>query len=219
MKIKTYLLLGLALGLMLSFNSAHAMDLSIALEEGKYQNLSKRWPVRNPEKIEVLVFFSYTCGYCYTFATMGLYDWDVPADVELYEIPLSFSSVEHLSRSFYASEILGIQKQFHPALFEAFLSQRRQFRSKQELAVFATRFGITEPQFIAAYDSFGINVAMNRSENYARNYQITSVPTIIVNGKYRTSPAQAGGYSEVLKLIEALVEKEREIKAAQAEEP
>jgi thiol:disulfide interchange protein DsbA len=45
-------------------------------------------------------------------------------------------------------------------------------------------------------------------------YGITGVPTLVVNGKYRTSAHMAGGDRQMLEVVNSLVEQER--KAAQA---
>lgn len=212
----------MVIGLTLGMGSAQAAGASAAADSATgaegYKVLAKAWPVRNPDKIEVLVFFAYTCGYCYTFATTQLHGWAVPEDVDFQEIPLNFSNIGQMSRAYHAAVALGIHKQFHPALFDAFQNQRRQFRNKEELATFATQFGVTEAQFIAAYDSFAVNVAMNRADAQAKNYQIASVPTVIVNGKYQTSPAEAGGYAEALQVIERLIQRERALGAGRAPE-
>lgn len=179
-----------------------------------YVRLAKEWPVQDANKIEVQVFFAYTCGYCYTFASTQLYDWDVPADVDYQDIPLNFSNTQHMSRAYHAAVALGINKTFHPALFDAFLNKRRRFKSVEELANFASRYGVTEEQFLSAYNSFGVNVAMNRSDTLAKNYQIASVPAVVVNGKYLTSPSLAGGHAEALQMIEKLIRQERALRSA-----
>ena len=46
------------------------------------------------------------------------------------------------------------------------------------------------------------------ANDLARRYHIASVPTIVVNGKYRTGAAEAGGYPKVLEVIDELVARE-----------
>ena len=41
-----------------------------------------------------------------------------------------------------------------------------------------------------------------------RRYNITGVPAIIVNGKYRTGAQEAGGYPELINVINELVARE-----------
>ena len=49
---------------------------------------------------------------------------------------------------------------------------------------------------------------MRVSGELFRRYNITSVPAIVVNGKYRTSAADAGGYNELIELIDELIARE-----------
>ncbi len=41
-------------------------------------------------------------------------------------------------------------------------------------------------------------------------YQISGVPTLVVNGKYRFDVGMAGGMQETVKVADALIEKERQ---------
>ena len=43
----------------------------------------------------------------------------------------------------------------------------------------------------------------------AQSYQITSVPTIVVNGKYKTSGSFVSSYDELIEVIDLLIQKER----------
>jgi thiol:disulfide interchange protein DsbA len=54
-----------------------------------------------------------------------------------------------------------------------------------------------------------VNVKVNNAKQMTRRYALTGVPTIIVNGKYSTSPGLARSNKGVIKVINYLVEKER----------
>ena len=43
----------------------------------------------------------------------------------------------------------------------------------------------------------------------ANQYQITSVPTLIINGKYKTSGSLVSSYEELYDVVQLLVNKER----------
>jgi thiol:disulfide interchange protein DsbA len=49
---------------------------------------------------------------------------------------------------------------------------------------------------------------MRVAEDLARRYSISSVPTIVVNGKYRTGAAEAGSYEKLMEVIDELVARE-----------
>ena len=49
-----------------------------------------------------------------------------------------------------------------------------------------------------------------RADELNRRYRISSVPTIIVNGKYTTDGPMVGSYEEMLQLVDELAAAERE---------
>jgi thiol:disulfide interchange protein DsbA len=50
---------------------------------------------------------------------------------------------------------------------------------------------------------------MQRAGELTRRYRIDSVPTAIVNGKYRTDAAMAGGNAELTQLLSDLAAAEK----------
>ncbi len=51
---------------------------------------------------------------------------------------------------------------------------------------------MTAAQYLAAYNSFGVDQKMRRAEQLNRAYLITSVPTFVIDGKYWTDVQHAG---------------------------
>jgi thiol:disulfide interchange protein DsbA len=49
---------------------------------------------------------------------------------------------------------------------------------------------------------------VNRARNVTKNYGIDGVPAVVVNGKYRTSPAQTGSREALVKVIDQLIARE-----------
>ena len=74
---------------------------------------------------------------------------------------------------------------------------------------FLNKNGIDTDEFIEKYDSYGTEARVKKSSNLARRYQIDSVPTIIVNGKYLTSGSYVSSYEELYSVVNFLVERER----------
>ncbi|MBI3171496.1 MAG: hypothetical protein HYZ32_02765 [Hydrocarboniphaga effusa] len=54
---------------------------------------------------------------------------------------------------------------------------------------------------------------MRQAEQLALSYGITSVPTIVVGGKYTTSAAMTGGFEQATKAIDFLIDKVRKERA------
>ena len=47
-----------------------------------------------------------------------------------------------------------------------------------------------------------------RAQEFGAGSQADSVPTMIINGKYRTSPYMAGSNQKLMQLVDMLAEKE-----------
>ncbi len=181
-------------------------------QEGKhYQLLVTPIPVEKPGKVEVVELFWYGCPHCFHFEPI-INKWlkQKPADVVFRRIPAVFAEnwVPH-ARAFYAAEALGIMSTFHPALFKAMHEEGQQISDEAGMVRFAVLQGINEAQFKAAYNGFSIDGKVKQAMRYTRDSGITGVPSIIVNGKYRTGAQLAGGSDEVLKVIDFLVARER----------
>ena len=165
----------------------------------------------SPDQIEVAEVFWYGCVHCYTFDPY-LENWleDLPEDVSFVRIPAVWNALLQMhARAFYASEALGVNEDVHSAFFREIHINRNGLDSQTALAVFFASHGVDTADFNAAYESFAVNTRMNRADELARRYRISSVPTVIVNGKYTTDASMAGSYEELMELIDELVAMER----------
>lgn len=176
-----------------------------------YELLSPPQPTQSDGKIEVVEMFWYGCPHCYHFEP-ALEAWlkHKPDDVMFRRVPALFNEqwVVH-ARAYYAAEALGVLEKLHQPLFDAIHKDGKHIMDEESIIKFAASQGIDEQQFREAYDSFGVDKKVRQAMMATRDYGITGVPSLIVNGKYRTSPSLAGGTDNVLKVIDTLVAKER----------
>ena len=63
--------------------------------------------------------------------------------------------------------------------------------------------------FLKAYNSFGVRGRVEQAKKLGMAYQITGVPVMIVNGKYRFDLGSSGGPERTLQVADFLIEKER----------
>ena len=68
----------------------------------------------------------------------------------------------------------------------------------------ALEHGVAADDFAKAYNSFSVNTDMRRAEELTNRYHVQGVPFIVVNGKYTTDVAQAGGEAKLIDLISDL---------------
>ncbi|OZG74949.1 disulfide bond formation protein DsbA [Hahella sp. CCB-MM4] len=180
--------------------------------DGKdYQSLPAQVPVRDSSKIEVVEMFWFGCPHCYRFDPM-VTNWKkkLPEDVDFWQSPAAFNRTWKLhAQTFYAAEALGVADQMHQPLFDALARDHKPLNSEDAMAEFFAQHGIEEEKFKKAYNSFSVKSKVQQAVSRGTSYRITGVPVLIVNGKYRIEPGQAGSFERMLKIADYLVEKER----------
>ncbi len=165
----------------------------------------------SPDQIEVAEVFWYGCPHCYTFDPY-IENWleDLPEDVNFVRIPAVWNVLLQVhARAYYAGQALDVDEGVHAAFFREIHINRNGLDSQPALAEFFASHGVDADDFNAAFESFAVNTRMNRADELARRYRISSVPTVVVNGKYTTDAGMAGSYEELMELIDELVAMER----------
>ena len=141
---------------------------------------------RTGEPIMVQEFFSYGCIHCRNFDPL-LDDWraTMPEGVTFRRSPVTFSPVwQLLAQSYYALERLGAVQANHLRLFRAIHDNGRQFLSADMVADYVDGNGTTKEEFLRAFNSPEVRREMRDADAAQRKFVITSVPTLVVGGKY-----------------------------------
>jgi len=190
------------------------------LAAGKdYQLINPAQPTSSGAKVEVIEFFYYGCPGCYSLeAPLGGWLRKKPADVEFRRAPVVFQdSWLPLTTAYYALDAMGLLDRLHHELFRA-IHERRTLeikgllRDQKPLFDWVEKQGVDRKQFIAVYNSFGVRSRTNRSIELPGNYHVTATPTLVVDGRYLTTPAMVGSYEgffQVLDQVIAMARKER----------
>ena len=194
--------------------SVQAAD--VPLEAGKtYVELSKPVAVAVPGKVEVVELFWYGCPHCYSFEPV-INPWaeKLPADVNFVRIPAMFGGPwDAHGQMFLTLEAMGVENKVHSAVFNAIQKEGKRLTDKNEMADFLATQGVDKDKFLATFDSFAIKGQITKAKELAKKYEISGVPTMVVNGKYRFDLGTAGGPEQALSVADQLIAKER---AAQA---
>jgi thiol:disulfide interchange protein DsbA len=77
------------------------------------------------------------------------------------------------------------------------------------MAEFLAGEGIDKDKFLSTYNSFAVKGKVEDAKKKAQAYQISGVPTMVVNGKYRFDLGTAGGPEGALSVADQLIAKER----------
>ena len=200
----------LGFGLMLMVSAVFAQAEGY-LAGTHYEEIARPVPTVDKGKVEVTEAFGYLCPHCASFEPM-LHSWSQQQaeDVAFVRVPVVFSrSWEPLARAYYSADLMNVIDKTHQATFDALHKERRRFRSLEDLADFYADLGVDKDKFTKMNQSFAVNMRMNQGAAKLNGYGIQSVPTLIVNGKYRITAETAGGHVGMLKVAQFLIEKER----------
>ena len=183
-----------------------------SIEAGRqYVELKQQVPVSQPDKIEVVELFWYGCPHCYQFEpTLNPWVEKLPADVNFVRVPALFGGIWDVhGQLFITLESMGVEQQVHDAVFRAIHQEKRKLADPQEMAEFLAGQGVDKDKFLSTFSSFAVKGQMAKAKKLAMSYQITGVPVLVVNGKYRFDIASSGGPEQALQVADFLIDKER----------
>lgn len=207
--LKNSVLAAFLLSLSITFAAAQEAP---SFEAGvHYQVLPTAVPTSDPEKIEVVAIFAYSCPHCASLEP-SLQSWasQLDNDVGFTHLPAVFSrNWEPLARAYYVAELSGKLDDAHLPMFDAIHVQNNRFRSTDDIAAFYANYDIDESEFMKLYNSFAVDTRIKQGQARLRSYQITAVPAMVVNGKYHITGAMAGSNTGMLRVANYLIEKER----------
>ena len=184
-------------------------------EKIHYELVSPAQPTSVDEgKIEVVEMFWYGCPHCnalepYVERWVG----KIPKEAQFVRMPAIFRPEWEIhARAFYTAEILGVLDKTHAAMFDAIHNQHRKLNTEAELMDFFKQHGVSNKDFQRVFKSFAVEAKIRRSKDMSQRYGIRGVPSIIVNGKYRTSANLANGNANIFKVVNFLIDKEASAK-------
>jgi thiol:disulfide interchange protein DsbA len=185
------------------------------IEEGfDYRILPIPQPVETKGKVEVIEFFWYGCPHCYDFEP-ELISWvkRQPKDVVFKRVPVAFRDdfMPH-SQLFYTLEALGKGDALHEKVMYAMHKENKRLLTESEIADWAAAQGIDRNTFLATYRSFAVTSKARAARQLADAYRIDGVPTMVMQGKYVTSPSIAGTKVKAIGVMDFLEEKIRKDK-------
>ena len=175
----------------------------------EYQVVPDAQPVETGAKIEVREFFWYGCPHCFALEPY-IEKWlrSEPRNVEFVRTPAALNERWAIhARAYYAFQALGLTAKLHRAFFDAIQIDRRPLFDPQSIADFVAQKGGNRTAFLNAYNSFGVDSSVLKSNQLARAYNIDSVPTVVVDGKYLTNSTLANGPEHVMEVVNFLVHK------------
>ncbi|KZZ05853.1 hypothetical protein A3746_31515 [Oleibacter sp. HI0075] len=100
--------------------------------------------------------------------------------------------------------------QVHGDIFNAIHLQKVRLLTKEEQRDFLmTKADVSAEDFDKAYESFAVRSKMTRGDKRVRAFEISGVPTLVVNGQYIVDASSAGSQEDMVKVVDYLIEQER----------
>ena len=173
-----------------------------------YTVLSTPQPVEAPAgKIEVIEFMWYGCPHCNEFDPY-LEAWvkKQGPDVVFKRVPVAFRDdfIPH-SKLYHAVDALGLANQLTPDIFHEIHVNKNYLLTPEDQAKFLKTKGVDPKKFMDAYNSFSTQSAIQRDKKLLEDFKIDGVPTLAVQGKYETGPAQTNSLPGTIQVLDYLV--------------
>jgi len=185
--------------------------------ENLYEEVPSPQRFDEKNKLEILEIFWYGCPHCY-YLEPALNEWlkTKPKDVTFVKMP-AVLDLKHkwteTAKIFYVAEALNVFDKIHIALFQAIHEKKRNLSTEQEFAQFFNEVaGVSKEDFTKAFNSFAVDMKIRNALRLTQAYGISSVPVLIVNGKYRIDSGQTEGMKNLFKAIDELLNEARNAK-------
>ncbi len=179
---------------------------------GKYELVQPPQPTETPGKIEVVDVFWYGCSHCFRFLPhIENYLKNKAPYVEVRRMPAIFNkSWEIHARAYYTAKVLGVIDELHTPIFDAINKAGQKLNDKDSLRAFFVKHGVKADDFDKTFESFAVVSLMRKSLIMQTRYGVRGTPTVIINGKYRTSGSLAGDFEHMIKVITELTKREQD---------
>ena len=177
----------------------------------EYKRLKTPVPTQvGPGKIEVVELFWYGCPHCFRLEP-DLKKWlkNKPKNVEFIRIPAIFNKTWELhAKAYYTAEFLGVLDKIHKPFFDAIHLKKQRLNTAAAVKKFFLQHGVSEKDFDGVFNSFGVDAKVRRAKELSRQYGISGVPALVVNGKYLTDGPMAGGRKGMIEVLNYLIKME-----------
>lgn len=166
-----------------------------------------------PDQVQVIQFFSYGCHWCYNLENK-VTSWtaQLPKEVAFVREPVVFQpGWRPLAKAYHTAVGLGVWTEaLHTKLYAAAQGGKGALNSDKKVRSFFADQAISSEAFGKVYDSFSVNMQLERTNALMRAFEIMYIPLFIVNGPqaiYSVSVDSAGGQDRLFEVLDFLIDK------------
>jgi thiol:disulfide interchange protein DsbA len=169
------------------------------------------------KKVEVIEFFMYSCPHCYALEPL-MSEWVKKQGdkIAFRRVHMAFSGPQDPQAHAYVTlEAMGKLDLLHDKIFRAIHVERNRLNKDEALTAFIAQNGVDKAKYLEFFNSFAVQTKMKRGVSQINTFKLTSAPSIVIDGRFVTSPSMAGrpGQTEAqsqqatIQVLDALVAK------------
>jgi hypothetical protein len=191
----------------------HYEELSNSLrQDGEVETILAKG---KPEDVHVILFFSYGCHGCSYFNS----DWQKfvnskHAGVLTMEVPVTWNRAwRQLGKAYYTVRSIAPKKDLSDLLFTSVQKHHKNIANPSTLAGVLSEEGFDKKEVVSTFESFHVEHEVSNAATILSIFGIQVTPSVVVIGPhkiYRTSLGEAGTAGKFLKVINFLIEKEKQ---------
>lgn len=201
----------------------------------EYVTLASPQPVNViGKKVEVIEFFMYHCPHCNVLEPV-LAEWVQRQgdNISFKRVHFPYSGPNDPEAHLYLTlEAMGKLPELHAKVFRAWHVEHKRLGTDAAVIDWAAANGVDKAKFLEFWNSFGVLTKLKRLPQIVEAYKIDGAPSLVVDGRYMTSPATVGAFNrgageaqlstmttQVLDALVAKVQKDNGVKPAVAAAP
>jgi thiol:disulfide interchange protein DsbA len=159
-----------------------------------YTTLAQPQPVEAAgKKVEVIEFFMYHCPVCNGLEP-GFEEWVKKQGdrIRVRRIHMPFTGPnDPEAHLFLTLEALGKLDEMHARVFDAVHRQHIRLNRDAAIIDWVSKNGVDRATFLNAWNSFGVQARLRQLGRLIGAYGVESVPTLVIDGRFMTSPSMA----------------------------
>jgi thiol:disulfide interchange protein DsbA len=159
--------------------------------------------------IEVTEYFTFACPSCYKLE-QGLNSWleKKPVNIVFKRIPLTFGSktLRNQAKGYYVAKAFGKEHEYTEAIFTKIHLDDKAMSSKEAIVGLLISIGISKEDAQDSIDAMALDMQIISNEEKTIRNKILSMPTFVIDGKYKTDPSIAGGFDQYWHVVDYVIE-------------
>lgn len=175
---------------------AFAADIKIA---GKYEVVGPLEKLKGIKQIEMVEFFNFSCGHCYSFLETSKRLHNKYKDKLFHKkYPIYWGNqTAYPAMAFYIADELGMLEKVNQELFDTNFKLQINIFQPKVINFLAKDWGI-EKEMTEGMQSKKIDAKVKKYMEIAKQFNATETPTIIINDVFKVTPSISGGTADAM---------------------